>query len=122
VTETAQGGKRGFALTQPDGDIKVAAGNLQGGLVLMAGRDSLEKTIAKILHRHCEFGWAHYYIPSEKFPSLVEELLRVLQPAEEASEDELVKLFLGMRRYPSEQERVQRLLADYQVLRRGESR
>jgi hypothetical protein len=88
----------------------------------MAGRDSLEKTIAKILHRHCEFGWAHYYIPSEKFPSLVEELLRVLQPAEEASEDELVKLFLGMRRYPSEQERVHRLLAEYQVLRRGESR
>lgn len=29
----------------------------------MAGRDSLEKRIAKILHRHCEFGWAHYYIP-----------------------------------------------------------
>ncbi|MCS6927446.1 MAG: hypothetical protein NZ578_16270 [Candidatus Binatia bacterium] len=88
----------------------------------MAGRDSLEKTIAKILHRHCEFGWAHYYIPSEKFPSLVEELLKVLQPAQEASEDELVRLFLGMRRYPSEQERVQRLLAEYQVLRRGESR
>jgi hypothetical protein len=88
----------------------------------MAGRDSLEKTIAKILHRHCEFGWAHYYIPSEKFPSLVDELLKVLQPAEEASEDELVKLFLGLRRYTSEQERVHRLLADYQVLRRGESK
>lgn len=88
----------------------------------MAGRDSLEKTIAKILHRHCEFGWAHYYIPSEKFPSLVDELLKVLQPAEEASEDELVKLFLGLRRYTSEQERVHRLLVDYRVLRRGESR
>ena len=50
----------------------------------MAGRESLEKTIAKVLHRHCEFGWAHYYIPSEKFPSLVDELLKVLQPAEDA--------------------------------------
>jgi hypothetical protein len=88
----------------------------------MAGRESLEKTIAKILHRHCEFGWAHYYIPSEKFPSLVDELLRVLQPAEEASEDELVKLFLSLRRYTSEQERVSRLLTEYRVLRRGEPR
>ena len=88
----------------------------------MAGRESLEKTIAKILHRHCEFGWAHYYIPSEKFPSLVDELLKVLQPAEEASEDELVKLFLGFRRYTSEQERVSRLIADYRVLRREEAR
>ena len=88
----------------------------------MAGRDTLEKTIAKILHRHCEFGWAHYYIPSEKFPNLVDELLKVLQPAEEASEDELVKLFLGLRRYTSEQERVSRLLTEYRVLRRSESR
>jgi hypothetical protein len=88
----------------------------------MAGRESLEKTIAKILHRHCEFGWAHYYIPSEKFPSLVDELLKVLQPAEEASEDELVKLFLNLRRYISEQERVNRLVSEYRVLRREESR
>jgi hypothetical protein len=88
----------------------------------MAGRESLEKTIAKILHRHCEFGWAHYYIPSEKFPSLVDELLKVLQPAEEVGEDELVKLFLGLRRYTSEQERVGRLLTEYRVLKRGESR
>lgn len=88
----------------------------------MAGRESLEKTIAKILHRHCEFGWAHYYIPSEKFPSLVDELLKVLQPAEEASEDELVKLFLNLRRYTSEQERVSRLVSEYRVLRREESR
>ncbi|MGH7960500.1 MAG: hypothetical protein ACRERD_01585 [Candidatus Binatia bacterium] len=88
----------------------------------MAGRESLEKTIAKVLHRHCEFGWAHYYIPSEKFPSLVDELLKVLQPAEEASEDELVRLFLGLRRYTSEQERVNRLLTEYRVLKRGESR
>lgn len=88
----------------------------------MAGRESLEKTIAKILHRHCEFGWAHYYIPSEKFPSLVDELLKVLQPAEEAGDDELVKLFLTLRRYTSEQERVSRLLSEYRVLRREEAR
>lgn len=88
----------------------------------MAGRDSLEKMIAKILHRHCEFGWAHYYIPSEKFPHLVDELLKVLQPAEEAGEDELVKLFLGLRRYSSEQERVDQLLTEYRILKREESR
>lgn len=88
----------------------------------MAGRESLEKIIAKILHRHCEFGWAHYYIPSEKFPSLVDELLKVLQPAEEAGDDELVRLFLHLRRYTSEQERVSRLLSDYRVLRREEPR
>ncbi|MGE0683233.1 MAG: hypothetical protein AB7P69_20330 [Candidatus Binatia bacterium] len=88
----------------------------------MAGRESLEKIIAKILHRHCEFGWAHYYIPSEKFPSLVDELLKVLQPAEEAGEDELVRLFLNLRRYTSEQERVSRLFSEYRVLRREESR
>lgn len=88
----------------------------------MAGRESLEKIIAKILHRHCEFGWAHYYIPSEKFPSLVDELLKVLQPAEEAGDDELVRLFLNLRRYTSEQERVSRLISEYRVLRREESR
>lgn len=88
----------------------------------MAGRDSLEKMIAKILHRHCEFGWAHYYIPSEKFPNLVDELLKVLQPADEAGEDELVKLFLGLKRYSSEQERVDQLLTAYRVLKREEPR
>ncbi len=84
----------------------------------MRGRETLEKTIAKILHRHCEFGWAHYYIPSEKFPGLVAELIKVLQPADEATEEELVRLFLGLRRYTSEQERVTRLLEGYQVLKR----
>jgi hypothetical protein len=84
----------------------------------MRGRETLEKTIAKILHRHCEFGWAHYYIPSEKFPGLVDELIRVLQPADEATEEELVRLFLGLRRYNSEQERVVRLLEGYRVLRK----
>ena len=57
----------------------------------MARQENVEKMIAKILHRHCEFGWAHYYIPSEKFPHLVDELLKVLQPVEEAGEDELAK-------------------------------
>ena len=85
----------------------------------MARQENLEKMIAKILHRHCEFGWAHYYIPSEKFPHLVDELLQVLQPVEEAGEDELVRFFLGMRRYTSEQERVGQLLADFRVLRRA---
>lgn len=85
----------------------------------MTGQENLEKMIAKILHRHCEFGWAHYYIPSEKFPNLVEELLKVLQPADEAGEDELVKLFLELRRHTSEQDRVGQLLAHYRVLRRA---
>lgn len=88
----------------------------------MAGRESLEKTIAKILHRHCEFGWAHYYIPSEKFPNLVDELLKVLQPTDEASDEELVKFFLGSRRYASEQERVERLLSEYRLMRRKEDK
>ena len=85
----------------------------------MVGQENLEKMIAKILHRHCEFGWAHYYIPSEKFPKLVDELLKVVQPADEAGEDELVRLFLELRRHTSEQERVERLLTDYRVLRRS---
>ena len=42
-------------------------------------RESLEKTIAKILHRYCNFGWANYYIPGEKFPSLIEELTHLTQ-------------------------------------------
>ena len=87
----------------------------------MTSQENLERMIAKILHRHCEFGWAHYYIPSEKFPNLVEELLKVLQPADEAGEDELVRLFLELRRHTSEQERVGQLLDNYRVLRRGEA-
>ena len=72
----------------------------------MAGRESLEKTIAKILHRHCEFGWAHYYIPSEKFPSLIEELVEVMSPGGQAGHEELVQFFLSVQRLPSVQERV----------------
>ena len=86
----------------------------------MGGHEVLEKTIARILHRHCEFGWAHYYIPSEKFPALVNDLIKTLRPPEEeANEEELVRLFLGSRRYLSEQERVARLRKKYRVLRRG---
>jgi len=48
-------------------------------------RESLEKTIAKILHRYCNFGWANYYIPGEKFPSLIEELVEVASPAGQAA-------------------------------------
>ena len=88
----------------------------------MAGQENLEKIIAKILHRHCEFGWAHYYIPSEKFPSLVEELMKVLHPTEEASDEELVRFFLGLRKFASEQERVERLLSQYRLLRRKEAK
>ncbi|HVA77318.1 MAG TPA: hypothetical protein VNF27_05455, partial [Candidatus Binataceae bacterium] len=53
-------------------------------------REELEKTIAKILHRHCNFGWANYYIPSEKFPSLIEELVELLSPGGQVAHDELV--------------------------------
>jgi hypothetical protein len=45
-----------------------------------------------------------------------------LQPAEEAGEDELVKMFLGLRRYSSEQERVDQILSAYRVLKREDSR
>ena len=61
-------------------------------------RELLEKTIAKILHRHCNFGWANYYIPSEKFPSLIEELVEVMSPGGQAGHEELVQFFLGVQR------------------------
>ena len=66
-------------------------------------RELLEKTIAKILHRHCNFGWANYYIPSEKFPSLIEEL---------------VQFFLGVQRLSSIQERVTKLEQEFSVYKR----
>src|SRR5437660_6960150 len=53
-------------------------------------RESLEKTIAKILHRYCNFGWANYYIPGEKFPSLIEELVEIASPAGQAGYEEIV--------------------------------
>jgi len=67
-------------------------------------RELLEKTVAKILHRHCNFGWANYYIPSEKFPSLIEEL---------------VQFFLSVQRLPSVQERVAKLEDQFSIYKRG---
>ena len=82
-------------------------------------REELEKTIAKILHRHCNFGWANYYIPSEKFPSLIEELLELLSPGGQVAHQELVEFFLELQRSPSMQDRVEKLQRDYAVYRRG---
>lgn len=79
----------------------------------------LEKAIAKILHRHCNFGWANYYIPSEKFPSLIEELLELLSPGGEAGHEEIVQFMLGTQRLASIQERVARLEEEFIVHRRS---
>ena len=62
-------------------------------------REMLEKAIAKILHRHCNFGWANYYIPSEKFPSLIEELVEVLITGGQIGHGELVN-FLHVSHFP----------------------
>jgi hypothetical protein len=83
-----------------------------------AGRELLEKTIAKILHRHCNFGWANYYIPSEKFPALVEELVEVMSPGGQVGHEELVQFFLSTQRLSSVQERVAKLEREFAVYRR----
>ena len=82
-------------------------------------RESLEKTIAKILHRYCNFGWANYYIPGEKFPSLIEELVEVASPAGQADFEELVQFFLKTQRMSSAQERAQKLLEEFAIYRRS---
>lgn len=82
-------------------------------------RDMLEKAIAKILHRHCNFGWANYYIPSEKFPSLIEELLDILSPGGQAGHEELVQFMLGTQRTASIQERVAKLEQEFVIYRRN---
>lgn len=82
-------------------------------------RELLEKTIAKILHRHCNFGWAHYYIPSEKFPSLIDELVEVLAPAGQVSHEEIVQFFLRTKRLSSEQQRAEKLGEEFSVYRRS---
>ena len=82
-------------------------------------RGSLEKTIAKILHRYCNFGWANYYIPGEKFPSLIEELVEVANPAGQAGHDEIVQFFLRTQRMASAQERAAKLMEEFSVQRRG---
>jgi hypothetical protein len=82
-------------------------------------RELLEKTIAKILHRHCNFGWAHYYIPSEKFPSLIDELVEVLTPAGQVSHEEIVQFFLRTQRLSSEQQRAEKFGEEFSVYRRS---
>ena len=82
-------------------------------------RELLEKTIAKILHRHCNFGWANYYIPSEKFPSLIEELVEVMSPGGQAGHEELVQFFLGVQRLSSIQERVAKFEQQFSAYKRG---
>jgi hypothetical protein len=82
-------------------------------------REMLEKTIAKILHRHCNFGWANYYIPSEKFPGLIDELVELLSPGGEVGHDELVQFFLGTQRSASVQDRVAKLAETYIVYKRA---
>jgi hypothetical protein len=82
-------------------------------------RESLEKTIAKILHRYCNFGWANYYIPGEKFPSLIEELVEVANPAGQAGYEEIVQFFLRTQRMTSAQERAARLMQEFSLNRKG---
>jgi hypothetical protein len=82
-------------------------------------RDLLEKTIAKILHRHCNFGWANYYIPSEKFPSLIEELVEVMSPGGQAGHEELVQFLLNTQRTSSIQERVVKMEKEFAIYKRS---
>ena len=82
-------------------------------------RESLEKTIAKILHRYCNFGWANYYIPGEKFPSLIEEVVEVASPAGQASYEDVVEFLLRTQRMASSQERAARLMQEFTVQRKG---
>ncbi|MBF6560673.1 MAG: hypothetical protein IVW56_10305 [Candidatus Binataceae bacterium] len=81
-------------------------------------RESLEKTIAKILHRYCNFGWANYYIPGEKFPSLIEELVEVASPAGEAGHGEIVQFLLRTQRLVSAQDRATRLQDEFAIYRK----
>jgi hypothetical protein len=82
-------------------------------------RESLEKMIAKILHRYCNFGWANYYIPGEKFPSLIEELVEIASPAGQAGYEEIVHFFLRTQRMTSAQERAARLMEEFGVYRKA---
>ena len=78
-------------------------------------RETLEKTIAKILHRYCNFGWANYYIPGEKFPSLIEELVDVASPSGQAGYEEIVQFFLKTQRMVSAQERAAKLMEEFSI-------
>ncbi|HVA40266.1 MAG TPA: hypothetical protein VNF49_06350 [Candidatus Binataceae bacterium] len=82
-------------------------------------RESLEKMIAKILHRYCNFGWANYYIPGEKFPGLIEELVEVASPGGQVGPDELVQFFLRTERMESAQDRAAKLQDEFSINRKG---
>jgi len=82
-------------------------------------QESLEKTIAKILHRYCNFGWANYYIPGEKFPSLIEELVAVAGAGPEVGLHEIVEFFLRTQQMVSAQDRASRLLDEFLVQRKS---
>jgi hypothetical protein len=85
----------------------------------MNRKESLEKIIAKILHRYCNFGWANYYIPGEKFPSLIEELVEVASPAGQAGYDEIVRFFLRTQQMASAQDRATRLMNEFALYRKA---
>ena len=82
-------------------------------------KESLEKTIAKILHRYCNFGWANYYIPGEKFPSLIEELVEIASPAGQVGYEEVVRFFLRTQQMTSAQDRASRLINEFALYRKG---
>jgi hypothetical protein len=84
-----------------------------------ANRATLEKSIAKILQRHCNFGWAHYYIPSERFPSLIQELVELTGPAGRVGLEELVQFFLRTQRLSSAQQKAEKLDEEFAVYRRS---
>jgi hypothetical protein len=124
---TASGGWRRFCANLPADYICVSATSSQPEDLELARteepvankRESLEKTIAKILHRYCNFGWANYYIPGEKFPSLIEELVDVASPAGQVGYDELVSFFLRTQRMQSAQERAAKFQEEFVVTRRS---
>jgi hypothetical protein len=106
--------ERAFNCSHPE-DPKL--GQNEEGIVNR--RESLEKTIAKILHRYCNFGWANYYIPGEKFPSLIEELVEVASPAGQVGQDELVQFFLRTQRMESAQDRAAKLQEEFAITKKG---
>jgi hypothetical protein len=104
----------GVGCTQPE-DSKLG----QNEERITNKRESLEKTIAKILHRYCNFGWANYYIPGEKFPSLIEELVEVASPAGQVGQEELVQFFLRTQRMESAQDRAAKLQEEFGITKKG---
>ncbi len=87
----------------------------------MTKRESLERAIAKILHRYCNFGWANYYIPGEKFPGLIEELVEVATASGQVSHEELVQFLLRTQRLSSAQERAVRFEQEFVIYRRNQA-